>query len=325
MLNKIKRLGHVVVLYGGNSAEREVSLISGKFIYDALKSAGASCSLVDTKKNVIEQLQQLKPDRVFIALHGTDGEDGVIQGMLKMMGIPYTGSGVGASALAMDKYRSKLVWKGLGLPTPDFCMVTSSSSLPESYPFPCFVKATSQGSTIGTYPVNDRKDMIEAIDKGLMFGEEVLIEKWIKGREFSVSVINGRALPAMRIEAASGFYDYKAKYEVDTTQYLIPCGLSEEKEKSLLQLAEKSFTALGCKGWGRVDFMEDQDGKFWLIEANTVPGMTEHSIVPQAAKSVGLDLKALVFAILESTFAHTKDSNVSGKNSSGVHAKVGVA
>lgn len=316
MHNKISRLGHVAVLYGGNSAERAVSLVSGKFVYDALTGIGVHCSLVDSENNVVEQLQQLKPDRAFIALHGTDGEDGVMQALLKMMNIPYTGSGVQGSALAMDKYRSKLVWKGMGLPTPDFCMVTSADAIPEDYPFPCFVKATCQGSTLGTYPVRDRKDLSFAIEKALGFDAEVLIERWVEGREFSVSILNGRALPAMRIVPASGFYDYEAKYEIDTTQYLIPCGLSEEKEKALLALAEKAFVALGCKGWGRIDFMEDQSGKCWLIEANTVPGMTAHSIVPQAAKSVGVNLQELVLTILDSTLEHQKSSVIAKINTS---------
>ncbi len=300
--NNISQYGHVVILYGGNSPEREVSLISGKCVYETLQSAGVKCSLVDSANNVVEQLQHLKPDRAFIALHGTNGEDGVIQGLLKIMGIPFTGSDVQSSALAIDKYRSKLVWKSIGLPTPDFHLVKSIDDIPAVYPFPCFVKATCQGSTLGTYPVSLRSELKLAIKKALSFGKEVIIERWIKGREFSVSFLNGSALPVVRIVPASGFYDYEAKYKVDTTRYLIPCGLNKKSEQEMQYLAEKAFNALGCKCWGRVDFMEDSEGGFWLIEANTVPGMTAHSIVPQAAKSAGINLRSLVLKILDSAF-----------------------
>lgn len=307
MRSHIDRFGHVAVLYGGNSSEREISLISGQTVYHALKKAGIRCTLIDTARDVTEQLKKTHPDRAFIALHGKEGEDGLIQGLLQIMGIPYTGSDVASSALAMDKYRSKLVWTGLGLPTPAFSLVTSPISphnLPADYPFPCFVKATCQGSTLGTYPVKDKKDLVPALKKAATFDKEVLIEQWIEGREFSVSILNNDALPTMRIEPASGFYDYHAKYETDTTQYFIPCGLAAEEEKQLQRLAVKAFCALGCSGWGRVDFMQDgTSGKFWLIEVNTVPGMTSHSIVPQAASAVGIDFTALVIAILETTFA----------------------
>jgi len=297
MLKTVDELGHIVVLYGGNSAEREVSLVTGRNIFDALKQSGVKCTLLDAADNVVPTLQKIKPDLAFIALHGLGGEDGTVQGLLQMMGIPFTGSDVQSSALAMDKYRSKLVWKGLGLPTPEFCMVSSPDDIPADYPFPCFVKATCQGSTIGTFPVTKKIHLKDTIAKALQFGDEVLIERWIEGREFSVPILNGEALPAVRIEAASGFYDYEAKYEVETTIYSIPCGLSNSQEDELRGIAKMAFKALGASGWGRIDFMQDKDGQYWLIEANTVPGMTPHSIVPQSAKAVGISFRELVLAI----------------------------
>lgn len=320
MFNSVDYLGHVAVLYGGNSSERAISLISGQTVYQALKKAGIHCTLVDTATCVIEQLKTIQPDRAFIALHGKEGEDGVIQGLLQIMGIPYTGSNVASSALAMDKYRSKLIWISLGLPTPAFRLVTSpvlSQNLPEDYPFPCFVKATCQGSTLGTYPLKDKNDLVATLKKAETFDKEILIEQWIKGKEFCVSILNNRALPVMRIEPASGFYDYEAKYELDTTQYFIPCGLTEKKERQLQDLAVKAFYALGCSGWGRVDFIQDQSGKFWLIEANTVPGMTSHSIVPQSANAVGIDFTALIIAILEATLTDTEKTS---KERNPIHA-----
>ena len=305
MSESIVKSGHIAVLYGGSSLEREVSLESGRAVYDALKQGGLKCTLIDTANDTVAKLQAAGPDCAFIALHGADGENGTMQGLLETMEIPYTGSGVNSSALAMDKYRSKLLWRGLGLPTPDFTLVTSADHLPVKYPFPCFVKATCQGSTIGTFPVSEQAQLKNHIEKALTFSSEVILEKWIKGREFAVPVLHGSALPAICIEPASGFYDYEAKYLLNTTQYHIPCGLSTQREKELQTLALEAFTAIGCSGWGRVDFMEDGDGKFWLIEVNTIPGMTETSLMPKAAKVTGMDFQALVFAILETASGNT--------------------
>ncbi|MCY4330828.1 MAG: D-alanine--D-alanine ligase [Endozoicomonadaceae bacterium] len=310
----ISHFGHIAVLYGGTSSERAVSLISGRTVYQALKTAGFHCTLIDTQHDVVQQLESIRPDRAFIALHGKEGEDGVMQGLLQMMNIPYTGSDVASSALAMDKYRTKLVWKGLGLPTPAFQLITAPVSpkcLPEEYPFPCFVKATRQGSTRGTYPVKDKKELLSVLTKAEALDKEILIEQWIEGKEFSVSILNNQALPAIRIEAASGFYDYEAKYELETTNYFIPCGLSAQEEQQLQDLAVNAFNALGCSGWGRVDCMQDKTGKFWLIEVNTVPGMTSHSLVPQAADAADLDFTELVVTILATTFNDSERISIS--------------
>ena len=297
----IKHLGRVAVLYGGNSPERSVSLVSGTTIYEALKKVGVLCTLIDTADRLIEQLQSLQPDRAFIALHGINGEDGTVQGLLHTMGIPYTGSDVLSSALALDKYRTKLIWKSLNMPTPEFVMVTSSKALPTHYPFPCFVKTTRSGSTLGNYPIDDRQHLPQAISQALKLGPEVLIEKWIQGREFTVGILKEKPLPVIRIESTTGYYDYTAKYQSQDTQYLIPCGLTDAQEQEMKTLAYRAFTALGCKHWGRIDFMEDKNGQFWLIEANTIPGMTTKSLMPVASASIGIDFSSLILEVLQCT------------------------
>ena len=292
--------GRVAVLYGGTSSEREVSLQSGERVFQALVSKGVDAVLIDAADDLVGQLIGIRPDRVFLAMHGSPGEDGTVQGMLELLSIPYTGSGVAASALAMDKYRSKLVWGSLGLPTPAFAHITAGSDYDiDALPVPCFLKPNNEGSSICTFPVYNREELKAGVEKVLEHAGEVLVEQLVEGPEFTVSVLNGKALPGIRMDTDNTFYDYEAKYLSEETRYSLPCGLSEEKEQELRELALVAFNSLGCTDLGRVDVMQDQDGKFWLLEVNTVPGMTSHSLVPMAAKAVGLDFEDLVLELLK--------------------------
>lgn len=295
--------GKVAVLYGGNSSEREVSLASGARVFQSLESQGFNCTLIDSQENLIEQLQATKPDVVFLALHGSDGEDGTVQGLLDAMNIPYTGSGVLASALGMDKYRSKLVWQSVGLFTPEFAVVTDEPQSMEHAEslLPAFVKPSLGGSSVGVALVQRPMQLIEAVDKAREHVGDgvVLVESLVEGPEFTVGILHGQPLPVINIRPANNFYDYAAKYLSDSTRYLVPCGLSEAQEQELQAIALTAFEVLGCKGWGRIDFMQDGDGKFWLLEANTIPGMTEHSLLPMAAKAAGLSFDQLIVEILK--------------------------
>jgi len=242
-------------------------------------------------------------DRVFNVVHGRGGEDGELQGLLDIAGIPYTGSGVLGSALAMDKYRSKLVWQALGLPTPAFRLIASESDLDAAAAlgFPLMVKAALEGSSIGVYRVEDAAGLRDAWQRAAACDSHVMAEACIQGEEYTASILGGRALPLIRLETPHVFYDYEAKYQADDTRYLIPCGLAETEEQALQALCLRAFEALGASGWGRVDLMRDGEGKPWLIEVNTVPGMTDHSLVPMAARAVGMDFPDLVWAILAQT------------------------
>lgn len=295
-------LGKVAVLYGGNSAEREVSLNSGNAVYKALIQSGVDAIKIDTKEDFIGQLSAHDFDLAFIALHGVGGEDGTIQGMLEFYGLPYTGSGVKASAICMDKWRTKLIWMGLGLPTPKFIKADSLEMLKtfsNEVGFPIMVKPALEGSSIGISKVKQASELEAAFDSATSTGSPVLAEQFITGKEFTVAVLGGKALPAIQLKPANEFYDYDAKYLQDDTEYLVPCGLSEDKESELQALAVQAYDALDCSGWGRVDFMQDEDGQFWLIEVNTVPGMTDHSLVPMAANAAGINFSQLVLSILE--------------------------
>ncbi|KAF0808954.1 D-alanine--D-alanine ligase [Alcanivorax sp. S71-1-4] len=290
----LSRVGRVAVLAGGRSAEREISLKSGREVHAALRKLGVLAELVDPAEVPVDTLTGFK--RVFIALHGRGGEDGVIQGVLEHLNVPYTGSGVMASAIGMDKVRTKLLWAGAGLPTPAF-YVAGGADTP-SLGFPLMVKPAREGSSIGMRKVDTAQELAEAIDAAQEYDDDVLVERWVTGAEFTVAILGDRALPAIRLETPNSFYDFDAKYRADTTRYLCPCGLEEAKESELKALALRAFRAVGAEGWGRVDVMQDADGQFQLLEINTVPGMTDHSLVPMAARADGLSFEALVAEIL---------------------------
>lgn len=291
----------IAVLCGGNSAEREVSLNSGEAVFQALSSEGFNAVKIDSKENLIDQLNQHQVDLAFIALHGVGGEDGTIQGLLEFYGLPYTGSGVKASAICMDKWRTKLIWQGLGLSTPRFIKAQNAKALAEfseQVGLPLMVKPALEGSSIGISKVSSAAELNKAFDSAASTGSPVLAEQFVTGKEFTVAILNGEPLPAIQLKPANDFYDYEAKYIQDDTEYLLPCGLSAEKEEELQSLALQAYEALDCQGWGRVDVMQDENENFWLIEVNTVPGMTDHSLVPMAAKAAGYDFPVLVQKIL---------------------------
>ncbi|MGR6873422.1 D-alanine--D-alanine ligase [Pseudomonas sp. HK3] len=299
--NHPHQFGKVAVLLGGNSAEREVSLNSGSAIYEALKAQNIDVVKIDSKDNLIGQLNEHNVDVAFIALHGVGGEDGTVQGLLEFYGLPYTGSGVKASAICMDKWRTKLIWQGLNLPTPRFVLANTVDELTvfsNETGFPLMVKPALEGSSIGISKVKADVELSGAFDAAFNTGSPVLAEQFITGKEFTVGILNGKPLPAIQLKPANEFYDYDAKYIQDDTEYLLPCGLSAEKELELQMLALKAYESLDCKGWGRVDVMQDENEVFWLIEVNTVPGMTGHSLVPMAAKAAGIEFKQLVIEIL---------------------------
>ncbi len=304
MSRTVSDFGRVAVLMGGQSAEREISLLSGGAVLEALLRQGVDACGVDAGPDVLEQLAREGVERVFIVLHGRGGEDGVIQGGLEIIGLPYTGSGVASSALGMDKYRCKVLWGGLGLPTPPFRLVESAGQLPaaaEALGFPLIVKPVREGSSFGMARVESSGELHDAWEVAVAFDPQVLLERWIEGSEFTAAVLGGEALPLIRLETPHTFYDYDAKYKVDTTRYICPCGLEEEMELELRGLALNAFDAVGASGWGRVDLMMDEGGQPWLIEVNTVPGMTAHSLVPMAAQAVGIEFDSLVWRILESS------------------------
>lgn len=305
-------LGRTAVLMGGTSAEREVSLKSGGAVLEALQKAGVDAFGIDYQGD-IEQLRTEQFDRVFLALHGRGGEDGVVQGVLDTLSIPYTGSGVMGSAIAMDKKRSKYIWQGMNLPTPRFGYVSELrqnliTQLVSLMGFPLAVKPSKEGSSIGVYKVNNQTQLESAIEGALALDQEVLLEQWVQGSEYTVGILGDAYLPVIGLKTDHVFYDYDAKYESDDTQYLLPSGLSPDEEKSLGNLAVRAFKALGCEGWGRVDVMRDSQGRFWLLEVNTIPGMTSHSLVPMAAKAEGLSMEALVVKILEQSLLNDTEA-----------------
>lgn len=299
-----KALGRVAVFMGGDSAEREVSLKSGKAVLDALQAAGVDAYGVDVRGSLVDTVAHPEFDRVFIALHGRGGEDGTLQAILSQAGIPFTGSDLLASALAMDKLRSKYVFEGCGLPTPKFRAMGSAkeadSILAELTP-PLSVKPSREGSSIGIRKVTGRDELVAAYEAASQLDALVLVEEWIEGPEFTVSVLQDQALPAIGLSTDHVFYDYDAKYLADDTRYRIPCGLAPDDEIRLQHLAVDAFRVLGCRTWGRVDIMQDSNGEFWLLEVNTVPGMTDHSLVPMAARAAGISFEELVVRILKDT------------------------
>lgn len=300
----VKALGRVAVLYGGRSAEREVSLNSGAAVLKALQTAGVDAFGIDVGDDLLQRLCEQQIDRAFIVLHGRGGEDGTVQGLLECAGIPYTGSGVLASALAMDKLRTKQVWHSIGLPTPRHATLSSEADCQQAAQdlgFPLIVKPANEGSSIGMAKVDDLAALLVAWQAAREFDSQVLVEQWITGPEFTVAVLGEQVLPPIRLATNNAFYDYEAKYLSNDTQYQIPCGLAADKEAELRELTARACQALGVTGWGRADVMQDSQGEFWLLEVNTVPGMTDHSLVPMAAQAAGLDFTQLVLSVLAGT------------------------
>jgi len=299
----------VAVLLGGTSAERDVSLLSGAAVLKGLQEAGIDAHPVDIRDVPVLQLKEQGFDKAFIALHGRGGEDGTLQGVLEFLNIPYTGSGVMASAITMDKLRSKYLWQGCGLPVSPFVALTRKQMdeglTPEELAsidalgLPLFVKPSREGSSVGISRVNEAWQFPAALDEAFRHDDEVLVEAFLSGPEYTVGVIGEEILPSIRIQTASEFYDYEAKYISDDTQYFCPSGLSAEQEAELSELVIAAWRALGCSGWGRVDVMMGGDGRFYLLEVNTSPGMTSHSLVPMAAKQAGMSFSQLVTRILE--------------------------
>jgi D-alanine-D-alanine ligase len=301
-----EKFGRVAVLMGGSAAERAVSLRSGAAVYEALKRKGVDAIAIDVTRSPIEALAGIKVDRVFNIIHGRGGEDGVLQGVLEVMTIPYTGSGVMASALAMDKLRTKLCWQGYGLITPKWFLLQDENDLDtciEKLGFPVIVKPAQEGSSIGMSKANSREELLKALQVALEYRCDVYAESWVTGKEYTVAVLNDEALPVIRLETPNTFYDYEAKYNATTTQYHCPADLSQEQEQFVRNLAVTASKVVGAKGWARIDVFIDDAGQYQLIEINTVPGMTDHSLVPMAAKQAGIDFDDLVIRILETSLA----------------------
>ena len=303
-MSNASKFGKVAVLLGGKSAEREVSLDSGTAVLEALVRSGVNAEAFDPQQRSVTEL--VNYDRAFIVLHGRGGEDGQIQGVLEWLNVPYTGTGVQGSAIGMDKVKTKQVWQGSELPTAPYRIVTKDSDAADivnSLGLPLIIKPVHEGSSIGMSKVEKIEDFAEAIAKATEHDAVVMAEQWITGREFTIVVLNGQALPVIRLEPPQdvAFYDYEAKYQRNDVQYGIPCGLTEAEEQQLKALSLRAFQAVGASGWGRIDAMQDEQGNFWLLEVNTVPGMTSHSLVPKAAAAVDYSFDDLCVAILEQT------------------------
>lgn len=311
-VSKPEEFGRVAVLMGGWSSEREVSLWSGKGVHEALTSKGVDAVAFDASRENILTLRQQGFDRAFNVLHGTGGEDGTLQAVLDLQGLPYTGSGVLASALAMDKLRSKRMWKSEGLPTPDWLVLRDNDDAlkaGETLGFPYFVKPAAEGSSVGVVKVKFATSAVSAFRKArgdyATQARVVVAERFVDGPEYTCAIVDGEALPVVRIEPDGEFYDYNAKYISDNTRYHCPSGLSAAQEQSIQQICLRAFELLGATSWGRIDFMMDSSGRFWLLEANLVPGMTSHSLVPMAARARGLSYAELCWRLLETTLEAT--------------------
>ncbi len=300
--NELKQqLGRVGVLLGGTSSEREISLQSGAAVVAALVEAGIDHVAIDVGDNAIADIQAAKIDRAFLALHGAGGEDGRIQAVLEYLKIPFTGSGVQSSALAMDKLRTKQLWRGVELSTPEFAILAAETDWEKvlaDLGGEAMVKPAHEGSSIGMARVKTARELADAFANAQKYDGSVIAERLIVGSEFTVAILGGEALPPIKLETDHTFYDFNAKYIANDTRYICPCGLSSEKEAELKALALAAFHAVGCEGWGRVDVMADKFLNFYLLEVNTAPGMTGHSLVPMAAKVRGLSFSELVLTIL---------------------------
>jgi len=296
--------GRVAVMFGGDSSEREVSLDTGTAVLKALQSRGVDAHAWDPAEKSITEFAAAGFDRAWIALHGPGGEDGALQGALQWLNVPYTGSGVMASAVAMDKVRSKHLFRAAGIPTPEYAVARSlaeASVAAEQLEFPLIIKPSGQGSSVGMSKVFDRAELNDAVGLALQYGDTALIERCIIGDEFTVAILQGRALPSIRIVTPRVFYDYRAKYESDRTEYVCRGTSDDIEERQYADLAIAAFSELGCRGWGRVDFMTGSDGQALVLEVNTVPGMTSHSLVPMAARKEGIDFEELCWRILETS------------------------
>ncbi len=304
--------GRVAVMLGGHSSEREVSLDTGAAVLDALTSQGVDAYAWDPAEKTMAEFAAASFDRVWIALHGPGGEDGALQGTLQWLDTPYTGSGVMASSIAMDKVRSKHLFRAADIPTPEYAVAhcqADASAAAERLGFPLIIKPSGQGSSVGMSKISERAELESAVDLALQYGDTALLEACITGDELTVAVLQGRALPSIRIVTPRVFYDYRAKYESDRTEYICPGTASDEEEQRYAELALAAFDELGCTGWGRVDFMKGDDGQPLVLEVNTVPGMTSHSLVPMAAKEDGIDFRELCWRILETSFDASDVSN----------------
>ena len=300
------KFGKVAVLMGGRSAEREISLKSGTMVLNALKKSGVDAYAFDPRDSGLEALKAQRFERAFIALHGRFGEDGTVQGALEYLGIPYTGSGVMASALAMDKWRTKLLWRATGLPTPAYELVnvlTDPAGLAARLGLPLMVKPAREGSSIGMSKVTSIEKIAPARELAARYDDIVIAERFIEGMELTAGILGEQPLPLIRLETPREFYDYEAKYFANDTRYICPSGLPPAQEQSIQQTALEAFRVLGCSGWGRVDAMLDRSGGLHLLEVNTIPGMTDHSLVPMAARASGISFEDLCVQILESAHA----------------------
>lgn len=310
LIKTASEFGRVAVLMGGRSAEREISLKSGQAVLEALLAQGIDAHKVDAEVDVSEQLRAGNFDRAFVILHGRGGEDGEIQGVLQALDLPYTGSDITAAVLSMNKNLSKQLWRHEGLSTAEFEQVTTNSDIDElvsKLGLPIIIKPVNEGSSIGMTKVKSAEDLKSAIKFATEFDAEVIAERWITGEEYTVGILGNKALPVIQLKTPNEFYDFEAKYQSNTTEYLCPCDLNEKDEQECQQIALQAFEGLRMSGWGRVDFMRDESGQFYLIEANSIPGMTDHSLVPMAAKQAGLDFEQLVWAILETSVGGAKN------------------
>jgi D-alanine-D-alanine ligase len=306
-IKRAEEFGKVAVLMGGVAAEREISLRSGNAVYQALIEKGVAALAIDVTASPVEALAGIKVDRVFNIIHGRGGEDGVLQGVLESLRLPYTGSGVLASALSMDKLRTKLCWQGMGLPTPKWFLLQSEADIDaciDNLGFPLIVKPALEGSSIGMSKAGNREELVKAYQVAAQCNCHVYAEQWVQGNEYTVTMLAGEALPVIRLETPNVFYDFDAKYQANTTRYHCPCGLSPEKEAQLQALTLQACQGLGVKGWARLDVFIDSNDNPQLIEVNTVPGMTDHSLAPMAAKAAGIDFAELAWRILETSLAN---------------------
>ncbi|QRV23741.1 D-alanine--D-alanine ligase [Marinomonas foliarum] len=311
-MSKTLKEAVIVVIYGGRSAEREVSMQSGPLVAEGLRTKGFQVVELDlygssATLDPIVQLQSIEFDLAFIALHGGEGEDGRVQALLEMFGKPYTGSSPLACGLAMDKVLTKRFWHGIGIPTPAYLSFVGHANadvIEEQMSYPVIVKPSREGSTIGINKATNRIELDEALIKALEYDSDVLVEEFVDGPEFTITIIDDVAYPPIGLKPAPDhkLYDYEAKYIADDTEYLLPCGLNEDDENELQMLALDAYRSLGCSGWGRVDVMRDQAGVFWVLEVNTAPGMTSHSLVPMAANYVGIDYASLVEKIAQNAW-----------------------